>query len=201
MQDNQELGGTFPQDSLGLWAIRLARRRGAAFEPADEYQQNEGKGEADSDDPPGSQGAGDAQCGCDPDSRSSCQTLYVAHLLRVAQDHAGANEADARHDALYDTLDHAAQRVGMSGEITELDPGQRHDGSAERHQAEGAHAHGLVHQVAIDADDHADCGGTAKPHDGVQQLCVHGASFGTSGNSSTFSCRLCSLEIANPLAP
>jgi hypothetical protein len=75
--------------------------------------------------------------------------------LVIAENHAGADEADAAHDALDHALHHAAHGVWVSGEEVDADRRQRHDSGAERDETERAHADRLAGEVTIGADEDA----------------------------------------------
>jgi hypothetical protein len=91
----------------------------------------------------------------------------------IAQDDAGADEADAGHDALDHPLHHAAERVRMLVQDAELDRRDRHGGGAERDQRERAHADRLVGQIAVDPDrDAGDCR-RAEPQQGILPFDIH----------------------------
>ena len=80
------------------------------LEPTKTYEGQQGQANGDPHDPPGRQSASDPDRCRDPHGRRGRQTPDRFGLA-VAQDHSGANKADAPHDALDETLHDAAQRM------------------------------------------------------------------------------------------
>jgi hypothetical protein len=78
-------------------------------------------------------------------------------VAMTVQDHAGAEEADARNQA----LDHPARRFGVSGRDV-LDRGDQQRPS-QSYEAQGPHAGVLVIACALESDQHAAQGAHYNP--------------------------------------
>ncbi len=114
-----------------------------------EDQQGEGDGDGDHGGRPLAGAAGDPQGGDHPDGGGGGEAVDAVVGL-VAQDHAAAQEADARHDAL-DGAEHG--RGVRAGEVE-----ARHgdEGGAQADEPVRAHARGLAAQLPVEADGAAD---------------------------------------------
>src|SRR5262249_35174627 len=122
---------------------------------------------------PRAQSAGNAEGGRDPDGRGGRQA-FDRPGPGVAQNHPGADKADAGHDTLHDTLNHAAQRIGTTGYLRDLNNGDGGDRGTECDERERPHADGFAKKITVDADNAASDGGANKSKHLLRESERHG---------------------------
>src|SRR5579863_7165326 len=124
------------------------------LEPAAEQEHGKGKHQADENEAPFADRAGDAERGGEPGAGRRGQPVHAAFLSRP-QDDTGAEKADAGDDALHD----AARRRNIPGS------GRRHhrERGAEPDEAQRAHARGLAVDFAVEPERGADERRQAEP--------------------------------------